>query len=74
MSVNLHQLIEGADGAFEADGARVDAAVSAAVKPGEPITLALSTTGPNARSRSITVSLTRSEARLLGGRLVESTR
>ncbi|MFC3957447.1 hypothetical protein [Halovivax cerinus] len=73
MSVNLHQVLESADGEFEGSTGRVDAAVSAAVEPGESITLTLEADGPGTNSRSISVDLSHSEARLLGGRLVEPT-
>ncbi|WP_247730871.1 hypothetical protein [Halovivax limisalsi] len=73
MSINLHRVIEGADGTVASDGARIDADVAAAVEPGSSITVALEASGPNTRTRTISVELSRSEARLLGGRLLDST-
>lgn len=73
MSLNLHRVIEGGDGTVASDGARLDADVMAAVEPGSSITLTLEASGDAAKTRTISVDLTRSEARLLGGRLLDST-
>ncbi len=74
MSLNLHRLLDGVDGEFEGRAGRIDTQVAAAVEPGEPITLTLEATGPGAGTRTISVDLSRSEARLLGGRLIDSTK
>ena len=73
MSVNLHQVLEGVDGEFAGSAGRIDAQVAAAVEPGETITLTLHADGPGATARSISIELSPSQARLLGGRLVETT-
>lgn len=73
MSVNLHQVLEGVDGEFADSAGRIDAQVAAAVEPGETITLTLDADGPGAAPRSISIELSPSQARLLGGRLVETT-
>lgn len=72
MSVDLHRIVEDLDGEFAGRGGRVSAGVAADVEPGESITLRLETDGPGATSRSIEVALSASEARLLGGRLLDA--
>ena len=73
MNVNMHRVLEASDGAFSGRAGTVDTAVAADVRPGETITLRLETDGPGATSRAITLDLSPSEARLLGGRLLDAT-
>ena len=72
MNVNLHRILDGADGEFSGRAGRVSADVAADVEPGESIRLRLETDGPGATSRAIAVDLSPSEARLLGGRLLDA--
>lgn len=72
MSVNLHRILDGGDGEFSGRAGTVSTDVAADVEPGEPISLRLETDGPAVSSRSITLELSPSEARLLGGRLLDA--
>ncbi|AGB14976.1 hypothetical protein Halru_0332 [Halovivax ruber XH-70] len=73
MSVNLSRILEHIDGELVESSERTDASVSAGVDTGETITLTLEADGPESTTQAISVELTHSEARLLGGRLIEPT-
>ncbi|WP_290815615.1 hypothetical protein [Halovivax sp.] len=73
MSVNLHRVLDGLDGEYAGANGMVDVDAAADVEPGEAITLRLETDGPGAAPRAIAVELSPSEARLLGGRLLDAT-